>query len=573
MGDRVSISVARAMGQVFPYRTFHMLVSIMCKSLAILSLPALLLISLPQGTLAASGADVNEIANEVAGDVKALADPSPEKRAAAELRLYASGSEGYPAIEAAAEHKGLPPAVSAKLREIIQSLQPLNGARQRVARSRAAIAEWNEQTMLDAYQRSGTKNPTWDDAVKAAVSTFAHQGPAADATRNATDRVIRLGCTDPMVGIMAAKCAELAPSPDHNRVDDLYKAAVPAIQASRYPDDRKFDACVQYALHLAQHGEKFDLRGLPPPPPDAGGQPLTVHGPRTQNKSSLLLKQALAVWPQVVKENGIPPVVVKQLASAFITAATYPKGDRKAAFDQVYPALEAAMPNSTAPLEFKGRFYVEFAWEARGGGWAKDVSPANAKTFQQRLAIAEHALTKAADMSPNETEAPTVMLHVELGEGRGRAVMENWFSRAIKADPDNVEAYRMRMRYLEPKWYGSVKELKAFSESCRKSKNWVARLPIISLDVHEALAEASGNSDAYYKSPEVWRDVESVLRPWLEAFPNDASGRSRYTYFACKCGHWDEAKRQFALLGDRAIPDQFGDPAFLVLYRQEASRH
>src|SRR5689334_7392681 len=134
----------------------------MCKHPVIITTHVLLLISLSQATSVAFAADENEIANEVAKDVKGLADPLPEKRTAAELRLYASGSEGFPAIEAAAQHKELPPAVSAKLREIIQTLQPLNGARQRVARRRVAIAEWNEQTMLEAYQRSGAKNSKWD---------------------------------------------------------------------------------------------------------------------------------------------------------------------------------------------------------------------------------------------------------------------------------------------------------------------------------------------------------------------------------------------------------------------------
>jgi hypothetical protein len=296
-------------------------------------------------------------------------------------------------------------------------------------------------------------------------------------------------------------------------------------------------------------------------------------GPQTWDKTAQLLKQASSLWPEVVKQPDIPPAVLKQLANEFIQASTWPKGDRKKAIDQIYPAIEAALPHSTIPLELKGRFYVDYAWEARGGGWAKDVTPANAKLFMERLAVAEQALTKASEMSPNEPDAATVMIEVELGQGRGRDVMEKWFARATKANPDNVDAYRAKLRYLQPKWHGTTAALNAFATECRNTRNWYARLPIVSLEAHDALAEASGNPDAYYRSPSVWRDVEAVLRPWIDAFPDDAAGRSRLAYFACKCQHWDEAKRQFAALGDNAVPDQFGDPAMLPLCRMEAARH
>src|SRR5258708_24864759 len=93
----------------------------------------LVLSSLSARAFSSESTDTARVATAVAKDVRDLADPSPERRAAAELRLYAYGSDAFPAIEAAAQHKDLPLAVATILGQIIHRVQPWNEARPRVA--------------------------------------------------------------------------------------------------------------------------------------------------------------------------------------------------------------------------------------------------------------------------------------------------------------------------------------------------------------------------------------------------------------------------------------------------------
>ncbi len=150
------------------------------------------------------------------------------------------------------------------------------------------------------------------------------------------------------------------------------------------------------------------------------------------------------------------------------------------------------------------------------------------------------------------------MLNVELGQGKGKEVMELWYKRALEADPDNLMACYNKLNYLEPKWYGSEQEVLAFAEECFKTGNYGARFPMMITRAHQALAVYSAEPEAYYKKPLVWHDAQRVYEPYLRVRPDDADARSAYCYFAGASGHWSIAREQLAILGSNIVPVYFG---------------
>ena len=68
----------------------------------------------------------------------------------------------------------------------------------------------------------------------------------------------------------------------------------------------------------------------------------------------------------------------------------------------------------------------------------------------------------------------------------------------------------------------------------------------------------------------MWRDVRAVYQSWLWVDPNSTKMRSAYARMACRCGQWDEAKRQFDLLGDRVDVGTFGGKAMYQYFRRKA---
>src|SRR5262249_42031814 len=144
------------------------------------------------------------------------------------------------------------------------------------------------------------------------------------------------------------------------------------------------------------------------------------------------------------------------------------------------------------------------------------------------------------------------MRRVGIGLQFGRAEMEKWFQRAMKADSANLEACKVMMTYLEPKWYGSVQELVAFGRACRATNNWRAGITLLAADAHfrSTRGMTPEQTGKYYYSPEVIGDIWAVYTEYLRHFPKDHMARTRFAVYCYNSARIDEANRQFLLLGD-----------------------
>jgi hypothetical protein len=156
--------------------------------------------------------------------------------------------------------------------------------------------------------------------------------------------------------------------------------------------------------------------------------------------------------------------------------------------------------------------------------------------------------------------------------------MEKWFARAMTANPDCNSACEQKVRYLHPKWHGSVDEYLGFAWKCVRTGNREGHLPYAFL--RYALAEGSllGRK---FRSNEAWarRTVSSVmmwavvrhgLESQLEARPDDRYYRSLLARMACVAGRYEVARAAFAALGTDWHPDVFADRAEFETFRREA---
>ena len=443
-------------------------------------------------------------------------------------------------------------------------MRPWVDARNRAAQRGESYHKWNESTALAAYDAAGKKDPKWDAAAREGIKLFTDPAKTGQAeTRAALEKAIQAGCDDPFVLYLEATFVARSGSPKSKELEQLYVRAAEGMEQSQYPAFRKCFAYVRCAAYLR---DEFDdeLRA---------GRDAPVDRVEQLNHFTIAAQQA---WPQVLKAPGVPldPPLI-ELANQLLRMAP-PGGtvpglpDRKMLYDLFFKHFENAFPNNSSVLALEGRVYAEYAWDARGVGYANTVTAEQSKLFQERLVTAEQVLTRAWQLNPNDAGAATKMLTVELGQGKGRDVMETWFKRAMKANPDDIAACRAKMYYLEPKWYGSPQEMIAFGRELRDEQNWYAQLPFLLVEAHETLSIYLKNPEEYFGQPEVWNDLQSIYKPWLEVGPDNPYARSRYAYYACRCGKWSVAKQQFEILGDKALPQQFGGADKMDRFRRKA---
>jgi tetratricopeptide (TPR) repeat protein len=280
---------------------------------------------------------------------------------------------------------------------------------------------------------------------------------------------------------------------------------------------------------------------------------------------------SLALLTAAVKVPGEPERFLTDIADLILTAQIKFGADRGLTVDKLYAALDGAFPNRAAWLVFKGHQYMLWAWDARGMGYANTVTPQGWRLMAQRLDLAEAALTKAYELDPSNPAAAVEMLAVVMGQNKARDVMEQWFQRAITADPDSLAACQAKLLYLEPKWHGSAEEMLAFGRQCLATRNWRGGIANMLIIAHMQLASYASNKEAYWHDPKVWDDISAVAARCVELHPENTYHRSVYAYWAWKCGRWDIANYQFKQLGDKVDLAVFGNnPAELARAKAES---
>lgn len=501
--------------------------------------------------------------------VNALIDKwllGPEKDLeAADVALQMTATPGwFPAIELAVVRPDLTDEARAFLKKFVERQRPRVEAWRRWQEPVRQSNEWNLRTAREAFSQVGRHSPKWDEPARQGLDEFFRPRRDSAKAKAFIDDAISKGCDDPFVLYMSARL--------HGELDDMadpqlkydarerYVKAAVAMAASTYPPYRR-QAASWYAFQQVHANVMDGLRTGRPPNAESIEQ-------MRQTTSGFM-----DVWPEVVAEPGIPESRLEEVASDIVTMDMPPGGDRKMFFDAIDAPLQKAMPDKALPHLIRGKFYIRYAWDARGSGWANTVTPDGWKLMHERLLEAQKALEKAWELDPYCWQAADQMLTVALGENWTYQQMDVWFNRAVAVEPAERQIYSDKLYFLEPKWHGSPQAMIKFGRQCRDGRYWGAEIPFVLLTAYDRLLEylPPGQRELFFQQePAVWADVQSLYVPYLKANPESAPARSSYCNYACRTAHWDEAAKQFEILGDQAEPSRFGGRAQMEQYRATA---
>lgn len=491
--------------------------------------------------------------------VQKLGSEDYQEREAASSQLYSLPLEALALVEAELKKSDLELEVRGRLERAIPVFK-IKARRAAVVSRKAADVAWNRKTSIEAYKQVGLKNPKWDEPAVQAITLVAQiwdkvGTPGSD--RKAYDLcmlAINSGCDDPLVLYARARMYDVAIRKNSAEGMRFHVESATAMKekGARYHPMRQSICFARAADHLAR-----SRKDLTEDEKKAVQEWLDLSVPRLGEAAS---------------DPEVPDFHLMEIGELLIGTGMKLTKDRKVGFDKVYEALTKGRPDSILPLILKGVTYTHYAWDARGGGYANTVTDDGWKKMAERLDVAEKALTEAWNKNPADPRAPTQMITVELGQGKGRPAMETWWKRAMEADPDNLEACTKKMYYLEPKWHGNPADMLAFGRELLAGGNWEARLPFKLVDAHLTLAgyQKEGKAE-YFTDDHVWKDFDAVYSKYLARYPDSVWDRSFYAKLASKCGRWTEAKAQFDKLGDKVMIGAFADRAEMDRFKAEAA--
>jgi len=396
------------------------------------------------------------------------------------------------------------------------------------------LLQWNRETLTTDYEQRGNHNPKWDESAKRALENFAKVRGGARPTgkyvsiiAEATKAAVTNGCDDPMIKYLYARF--VIQNEKHTGLEhaQLYASVADAMEHGHRPPVRKFYAALRAS-------EAFDL--------GSASAIESIHHWRDEAKRFLT---------EVVNDKTTPGKEVAEAWTQLVDSAARSKDE----WHDIYLSLEPAVfKNWTKEPEIyllKGRYYTDYAWEARGSGYADSVTSKGWTLYTKRLEVAEDALTKAWELNPLDERIARAMMTVELGQGQGRARMEQWFERAMALNTNYYDACWAKLYYLEPKWYGSHEAMLEFAAECLNSKKWGGRVTYVVVDTHEEIAKTLGPEarKSYWKRAEVWADIHAAFEKFFRLNPQDSSYHHNYALYACRAEAWDELNKQIGLLG------------------------
>lgn len=502
----------------------------------------------PQTTEAKnSGPDIQQWVSD-------LGSSNAQTRSDARIALLLEPPDAFEKIEAATHRQSLSPEVHKSLQEVVDRIKPWQAARLRIKKRNEEDQQWYHQLTMDSYTHFGKTNPKWDADAKAGIDLDASGGTTGHGR---LEKAIEAGCDDPLVLYLEANYLNYNSPVDRDSVFAMYYRAASGMSATNYP------RYIKAWVFMDTFSNGYDLCWAKA---KAKGQ--KTPDKATWDKSWPWDHNVLNFWPDLARDN-IPPRLLVNTAEQFTSRTSKIKVDMTPLFSIVEPPLEHVLPKALL-LRYKGSYYIDAAWQARGGDWAYKVAPQNMQLFEERLALAERNYTEAWAADPTDPVVPTKMLQIELGEGKGNAVMEQWFQRAMQANPDDRPACEQKMWYLMPRWYGSHEKMLRFGHECFDTQNWYGNLPFVLITAHIDISKDYDDKSAYFAQADVWHDLQSVYEPVLRLEPDNDSTRSYYCYYACVSKHWEVARQQFKLLGPNVSAEAFGGAEEMKKFRDLA---
>lgn len=261
-------------------------------------------------------------------------------------------------------------------------------------------------------------------------------------------------------------------------------------------------------------------------------------------------------------------------AAADLLGATRGRWEERAFLTEVIAADTKEVPewvdewvgwdsSSSLPPLVRGAMRILWAWEARGSGWAKDVSDEAADVFAERLALAEDDLATAARRDEHDPTPLEGLIRVAAATSADRRDIEALFLEGNRRDPLNYPLCERMLWSLLWKWGGSHRAMFRFARAVFKQapegrpvKALLARAHFERRLAFKQERDAHGKAGDgvlgrwYFRNPLVRRELLQVWKQTVGSrlYAPGRYGRVAATYLAFCLSEFSRTEARHALM-------------------------
>ncbi|HLH54103.1 MAG TPA: hypothetical protein VKY92_10870 [Verrucomicrobiae bacterium] len=207
----------------------------------------------------------------------------------------------------------------------------------------------------------------------------------------------------------------------------------------------------------------------------------------------------------------------------------------------------AKRPNSITAQVTLASFMINYAWEARGHGYASTVSDQGWQLFDSRLKMCQQILDNARSLPSKCPVWWSSQLRVALGQGWSRRSYDKVFNEAVAFEPCYTSYYVSKAIYLLPRWHGQEGDWQRFAAASADQLGGEAGDVLyarIGWSIHELRIYNDFRRESGYSETRLWRGLNAIVRQ----FPQSISAASEFAYLLSQAGQFEQARPLFLRL-------------------------
>ena len=223
-------------------------------------------------------------------------------------------------------------------------------------------------------------------------------------------------------------------------------------------------------------------------------------------------------------------------------------------FSTVRPRFEEwikQQPDSITARIAMANAYKMLAWEARGSGYANEVSEKGWETFKENLLKAQQILIEAEDLNAPDSELYETWLDVGIGLSKTDEEMDALFEKGIAIEKYYWPLYTTRAWSITPRWGGKPGQLEKFArravELTHQKEGQILYLKVAGVLIGRVDSEPKQFKELGFSYQMLKQSIQDLIKCYPDT--NDNYLLNTSCFLACAYDDKDEAKNLFVQIG------------------------
>lgn len=183
--------------------------------------------------------------------------------------------------------------------------------------------------------------------------------------------------------------------------------------------------------------------------------------------------------------------------------------------------------------------FREWAWGARGSGYANTITPQSFAVFGHRIEISAASLAEIAKRAADNPLWYTLSLNVGLDQSKDKVDLRQIFDEGWSRSADYRPLNLAMLRVLMPRWGGSYEEVNRFIGEMQ-ARTSTTRGYEYYAELYSIYASLEGDElDLFADTPAYWSGMRSGYLGLLKRYPKSDVIFNSFASFGCRAGDKD----------------------------------